>query len=344
MLSDEERLKHYKESLKSAWGYNDYNDWPVKFNSVMHLFLEEFAQEVLEDIEAIREQGIPACQAAAAFYNPAKIYRIINPVLYGMKKLGKSIRCQQETALYLLELVKELKFGSEFNENGTNIIWSREKLEKNYSHIHFTQADANSAALLQRFCGIMWAYTESIFFRAHDVTKEIHGPYSLSDKSSHLLVREYLNLNPSEMWKDTPLLPYRDIIVYTEYSENLNLTVDAYNHLFLQEGNYKDCLLSYAILGDGEPMDINRLPEIISTMFNTIKYIHGWTEKAGWQEITKRYADIYWYRKKALRDLRGLDWRVPQNVYAKIDSGEKDIRRKDNLDARQIDRLIQLLV
>lgn len=344
MQKDEEKLQKYKDSLKSAWGYNDYNDWPVKFNSVMHLFLEEFTQEVLTDLEQTRSMGISSHQLALAFYNPAKIYRIINPVLYGMKKLGKSISYQREVALYLLELVKELKYGSEFNENGKNIIWGPEELESNYNKILLTPSDPDSAALLQRFCGVMWAYTESIFFRAHDVTKEIHGPYHLPEKLSGLLIREYMNLNPYEIWEDTPLLTYNNIQVYTNYDDQLELTIDSYNHLFLHKGNYKENLLSYAILCDQRQIDIHELPDIINNMLKTIEHIHKWADQAGWKNITKRYADIFWYRKKAFKDLLGLDWRVPVSIYDKIDNGEKDIRREDILNAKQIDCLIQILI
>ena len=49
-----ELLNKYKKSLKSAWGYNDYNDWPVKFNSIMHLFLEEFFDSFIKDYDTCK--------------------------------------------------------------------------------------------------------------------------------------------------------------------------------------------------------------------------------------------------------------------------------------------------
>ncbi len=344
MLNEKYKIQAYKQSLKSAWGYNDYNDWPIKFNSIMHLFLEEFTQEILDDLDEITKQGIPAQDVARAFSNPARIYRIINSVLFGMKKLGKSINHQKEITIYLLDLVKQLKFGSEFNEEGINIILGPKELDTVCREIPLKRADENSSALLQRFCGVMWAYTEVIFFRAHDVTKEIHGPYKISGSFSNLLIREYMNLNPSIIWRDTPLLPFEDICVYTEYSSDLALSIDSYNHLFLQNGNYKNDLLSYAVRCGDKLLDISDLPEIIKMMFETIKSIHQWADQANWHEITKRYADIYWYRKKPLRNILGLDWTVPKQVYEKIDNGEIDARRKENLSAEQIDRLIQLIV
>jgi len=343
LRNEEYKLQAYKHSLKSAWGYNDYNDWPIKFNSIMHLFLEDFAREVMDDLDEIEKQGIPPLDVARAFSNPARIYRLINPVLYGMKKLSCSLSRQREITIYLLGLVKHLKYGSEFNEDGVNIILSPEELDAVYREIPFTRADANSSSMLHRFCGIMWAYTEAIFFRAHDVTKEIHGPYN-SGSAGNLLIRHYMKLNTDKIWNNIPLLPYRDICVYTEYSPGLDLSIDSYNHLFLLRGNYVNDLLSYAIQCNDDMLSIGDLPEIINAAVNTIKHIHQWADNASWREITKKYAEIYWYRKKALRDILGLDWTVPGHVYEKIDNGEKDARREKNLTAEQIDRLIRLII
>ena len=49
-MDEQTRLSNYKQSLRTAWGYNDYNDWPVKLNAVLYLFLKEFTAEFLEDL------------------------------------------------------------------------------------------------------------------------------------------------------------------------------------------------------------------------------------------------------------------------------------------------------
>lgn len=56
-MSANQDIQKYKESLKLAWGYNDYNDWPIKFNSIMHLFVTEFTREYLEDFSQLLYQG-----------------------------------------------------------------------------------------------------------------------------------------------------------------------------------------------------------------------------------------------------------------------------------------------
>lgn len=343
MQSSAEKIRCYKESLKSAWGYNDYNDWPIKFNSVMHLFLEEFAQEILEDLKDVRESGLAPSKIAESFGNPARVYRLINSLLYGMKRLGCSITEQRETTCFFLDLVQLLKYGSPFNEDGRNIILDPEAVRRTINRVKMHKVVPGEELQLQQFCGIMWAYTEAIFFRAHDVTKEVHGPYRL-ENGNQLLIRRYMNLRPNDMLPLVSLLDCSELIVYTEYDETLRLTVDSYNHLFLHRGNYRSDLRSFAIECDGEMIGIPKLQEKIGQMQKTIQQIHLWSSEVNWREVTLRYADIYWYRKKPLRALVGRSQTIPDRVRRKINEGQPDERRKTNLSDRQIDLLIQLIL
>lgn len=71
-MSANQDIQKYKESLKLAWGYNDYNDWPIKFNSIMHLFVTEFTREYLEDFSQLLYQGFSLAELQGLGAGPAK--------------------------------------------------------------------------------------------------------------------------------------------------------------------------------------------------------------------------------------------------------------------------------
>jgi hypothetical protein len=341
---DEIRLNKYKESLKSAWGYNDYNDWPIKVNSIMHLFLKEFAIECLEDIKEIEEKQINEKELLKLFYNPARLYRIIDPIIFGMKRLGITLEEQRRIVIKLLDYVHEMKAGSEFNEDGKNIIMNSDELDSYFFNIALIDSKREDAALIQKFCGIMWAYTESIFFRAHEVTKEVHGLYELGD-SKHMLVREYLNLKPDFLWGNLiPFIKYKNIRIVTIYDSGLALRIDSYNHLFLEKGNYLDSLISYSIIADGQPIEIRELYDLISEALCTINTVHEWTSKQDWRTLANKYADIYWYRKSPFRQILNKRVDVPEYVRKKIKNGDPDPRRVNNLSDKMIERLIKIII
>lgn len=344
MNSDELRIQKYKESLKSAWGYNDYNDWPIKFNSIMHLFLKDFTSEFLDEINSIKEIGVGDEIIMESFGNPARIYRLINPLIYGMKLMRYDLLEQRTKVAYLLKLVENMKAGTAYNEDGNNIILNKCELNNVLKNVHFISCRQNEAEELHRMFGLLWAYTEAIFFRAHDVTKEIHGLYDIEGSKSKLLIREYMNLSPQELWQNTPLLNCSKITIYTVYNDQLDVSIDAYNHLFFKKGNYINDLFKYAIVCDGVEISIETLKTFAGKMLDTIRVIHEWAAKADMGEKVCRYADIYWYRKKALCDILGKEAGVPPIVYQNILNGSPDGRWKNNLSDRQIDQLISLLI
>ena len=57
----------------------------------------------------------------------------------------------------------------------------------------FTLPSQNDAHFLQQLCGALWAYSEALYFRVHDIPKSIHGPYELDKKETDafLLIRDY---------------------------------------------------------------------------------------------------------------------------------------------------------
>jgi hypothetical protein len=341
-MKTEHRLTAYKESLKAAWQYNDYNDWPIKFNSIMHLFMEEFTKEFLEDFEKLKSSEKRA--VAKEFKNPDRVYRSIHSLIYGMKKMKYSISRQREIVLELLELVGIMKKGSVFNEDGSNIIYDQDKIRKIYEDKCFRLVSKNDSILIQKFCGILWAYTEAIYFRAHDIPKLIHGSYKLDGTFNNLFIRDYMNLNTADFWYGIEFLPVNEICIYTEYKDNLKVDIDSYNHVSMKSGNYIEDLEYCYIEADGKEIGLDEILKYIPIIENAIRSINKWVEKSDWREITKRYADIYWYRKKPLRDLLNIEWKVPDKVREEIDNGQMNEKRIRNLTNTEIDRLIYTII
>lgn len=341
---NKERLEKYKDSLRIAWGYNDYNDWPIKVNSIMHLFLKEFACECLEDIKEIEEKEIEMGDVAEKFHNPARLFRLIDPIIFGMKRIGIPLYEQRSVVNKLLDMVSTMKAGDEFNVNGKNIIMNREELHQFVKQIQLHPASKSDAILIQKFCGIMWAYTESIFFRAHEVTKEIHGPYEI-EEGKKMIVREYLNLHPYFLWgNNVPFLKYKKIQIIAVYNDELQLKIDPYNHLFLEKGNYTSCMTHYYLLGDGKHIDVEELTNLMISAFQTNRIIHEWTKQQDWRTLANKYADIYWFRKSPFRLILGKEACVPKSIREKIRNGEPDPRRVDNLTDKMIERLIRIVI
>lgn len=337
------RLRLYRQSLVKAWGCVDYNDWPIKLNAAFHLFLEEFSAEFLDDITYLEsERGIALADIARAMNNPARVYRIIDASLYGLKRSRTPLVKQRQTTLKLLDMVKALKYGSEFNENGINEILSPSQVALLADKVPVS-CTPFGARLIHQFCGAMWSYTESIFFRAHDVTKEIHGPYPLQD-GKVLVVKDYLNLRPTEIWGDMPLLPCNSIRIVKKYAAGVNLTIDALNHLYSEQKLLIPHLEGYFMIVDGILADEDMATGLLEKMKEAVSAISSGVDEMSWNERVAKYAEIFWFRKRPVRDLRGLPWHVPAKVRERIAIGTDNSARRERLSAEQVSRLGQITI
>lgn len=344
--TDEERIKLYRQSIGTAWGFGDYNEWPIKLNAAFHLFLKEFGESVIADLTLLEEQkGLSLKEIAGLFYNPARIYRIIDSVIYSMRKNKHPLSYQRKMVIKLLSMVKALKYGSEFNEEGANIIYDPGKVDEIVNtKLAKGTCSLEESKLVHQFCGIMWGYTESIFFRAHDVTKEIHGPYYYNQNNRHFVVKEYLNLHPLDIWPKVTLLPCNTIKIFKDYNNNIKIRVDALNHLYHEGGQLVSSLEGYYIEVDGKEVPVEKLKEFLEIVEQTITEISTTLDRMSWNEKVMKYAEIFWFRKKPLRDKQGLCWQVPDAVQKNILTGKENLIRKPRLTDEQSYRLAMLTI
>ena len=342
--ADLERIRKYRETLGHAWRHTgDAHGWPVKLNAAIHLFVKEFGEEFLADLAWLESSGRPLAEIAKPFYNPARLYRIIDSIVYSMRRNRVPMVEQRASVLTLLTMVKALKHGSEFNEDGRNVILAPEQARALAAKLR-PIGSIEESQLLHRFCAAMWTYTEAIFFRAHDVTQEMHGAYDIGVPDQQLLVKEYLNLHPADIWPDMPLLPCRTIKVYQQYSTALKIKIDALDHVYHEGGALVPNLSAWAVEIDGVPAELADLSGYVRPVSQAITTIARHTESLDWHQRVSKYADIFWFRKKPLSEQRGRPWSVPAEVRDAIMRGAELEPRRHSLSTEQSERLALLTI
>lgn len=338
-----DRVSRYRETIGRAWSHGDQNVWPVKLNASIHLFVKEFGEELLEDLAWLEAQGLTLAEIARPFQNPARLYRIIDSTIYSMRRNRYPMAAQRAVVLKLLDMTSALKYGSEFNEDGRNVLYDPNRAAAVAASI-VDPVSAAESQLVHRFCGIMWAYTEAIFFRAHDVTKEIHGPYPCGDGGRQFIVKEYLNLRPVELWPHASLLPCQTIRIFKRYTDAVRIRIDALNHLYHDGGPLVPNLESCVVEVDGVRQPVSVLAPHLAAAHQTITEISRHVDAITWNERVLKYADIFWFRKRPVSDRRGRDWHVPAHVREAIMRGAENERRRTPLSDEASERLAMLTI
>ena len=105
--------------------------------------------------------------------------------------------------------------------------------------------------------------------------------------------------------------------------EQLDLSVDIYNHVSIPEGkNFVNSLHSWYVECDGKLLAPSDIEQLYRDLSEVMVGISKRVEAMSWPMRTEKYAEIFWYSKKNLRDRLGKDWEVPDRVRTKIREGE----------------------
>ena len=122
------------------------------------------------------------------------------------------------------------------------------------------------------------------------------------------------------------------------------MRIDALNHLYHEGGQLVPGLKNFRIEIDGKEEIPETLKELMDTMGHAIAEIAGQVEQMNWDRRVVKYAEMFWFRKKPLRDGRGLDWKLPQSVRENILAGKESVSRSKHLSEEQVRRLAKLTI
>lgn len=340
-------IEQFKEAVLGIWLRDGQNTWPIEINSVVHLFMDIFFAEMQADIKRLKAGGLIDKEIAARFHTAARIFRLIMPCVQGMKGLGIPIIEQRQQVLYLLSLVKYLKYGDLFNTDGKNIVLSPEEFARavDVNQMISTPSSPgtkNSHSLsIHKLCGVLWNYAETVCFKTHGLVREFHGPYQFPGCDDEILIRDFYQLKPIELWPQCVTVPYQKIRLITAY-ENSGMTIDIYNNVTTAAGqSFISSLKSFSIEADGKPLDIPEIDSLTAELSKIIIAITMLIQYQDWRFLAEKYAQIFWFSKKELRDEAGFDWHVPDTVKERIQSGELNTRLQ-GLSQNQLKRMLQI--
>ncbi len=336
MENQSELIEHFKQAIGEVWIKDSQSTWPIDLNAVAHLFTDIFVTELLEDIRRLKSNGLADQAIASGFKTSARIIRLIMPGILGMKACSMTTETIRENVLYFLSLAKHLKYGNLSNRDGKNIVLAPGALKDKGKMVN---ADKSSSLAVHKLCAILWNYAECLFFRTHGLIREFHGPYHFPGTKEEILIRDFVDLKPLELWESTGPVEYKNIRIVTAYRD-LGMRIDIYNNVSINaSATYVNSLKSYYIEADGKLLDLDELHRLYKVLSDVMLNITSEVETLGWRQLAKKYAEIFWYSKKELKD--GRDWCPPGTVHERIEKGELNTRLQ-NLSPQALQRMLRI--
>ena len=310
-------LLRFRESIIIPLANTDADKWPICSGRISRLCLDEFSSEFFADIHCLREQNMSEPSIAALFRNPTHLWRMSHHLLNGLRLLSASLETQQQAILTLLEMISYLKYGDLFCSDGANIIWSPVQIADTVDELQPIE-EPGAARLVHQLAGVLWAYAESLYFVAHELSKEIHGPYEVPG-GYWLLVRDFFDLHPFPLWPSIDaLVSYQTVRIMVLY-QHLEAHLDVYNNLYIDSGmRLIDEALCYQVLIDGHTASLSQIQQLILEASRAIGVISNEVDSWSLEQIARQYIHIFWWRKAVLSKALQKDWRPPEKVLQRV--------------------------
>ena len=272
-----------KTALLQVWNTGDIDSWPYQygnFSKAFYLLFYQYYSEVLD----YNSRNINL------FTGPSSLIRSFDFLLPAMLLHKKS---ENQTLIdNIFKILVRMKKADYFNIDYKNLILDEVELKQNLEQV-IPPSDIPPA--IHRIIALIRAYCEFIYYRAYDISIEVHGSYHFSDHN--LLVYEYRNLHPEELYDEKYILPYSTVKVECLYHKDVQIQIDLYNHLTVCMNKKADTswILSDQLLGwnmfvDGEIFTLEDINSFETLIIEKIVYLS--------QQLRSqhKYAEILWYR------------------------------------------------
>lgn len=314
-------LAQFRDAIIIPLSLTDPEKWPIRSGRVMSLVGGALAEEFMADVEALRAQGWSLADIAGCFDNPSRIWRFSHHLLQGLRAAGASRSAQRDAVLLLLDLIGEMKHGSPFLLDGANLWLQPAAVAELDTQLTYAAQPSNLTQLSQaahRTAATLWSYAECLYFVAHEIGVEIHGPYPSAD-GSVLMVRDYFRPDPVELWPEfDSFLDFTSLRIVARY-EAFGGELDIYNNLYLgPTESLVSETSSILVFCDGEPLGLADLKQVQQTASGMITTFVSEVESWDLATTARKYANIFWWRKRELALAARGQWRPSDEVLSLI--------------------------
>lgn len=315
---DRDLLSAYVAAATAPRVRTDRRKYPIYVGRVAPLGMDVLALEVEEALRRLGRRGVPDAKIAAAFGNPTRIVRAIHTFNDGLIAAGVPKARRQALVLRLVRVAQELKAGDVLCREGDNLVLSPGQAEELAASVEPAAVTESLGRAFQALAATLWSAAEGLYFACHGIAREQHGAYRLAEGRS-LIVRDYRELAPAELWPDLPPLRFPSVRLLAWHAGDARIEWDAFNNPYLNGPPLTETLSAVAVLAeDGTPLPADSLAglteELLALVKGVTRRVDSWNE----HEIARQYLLILWWQVRPLMLLAGRDWRPPESVFERL--------------------------
>lgn len=319
MNNDIQNLVDFSKAIAVPLYNTDAIKWPIRSGHIISLVGDLYANEYIRQLHELVEKYDPSLWKKAV-PNSLSIWRMAHHILNGLEKAQIEKKIIARECLLMIKVIETITNQDKiFSES--HIILNQSIINNLCSCVgRITEVDKIREML--SLATLLWAYAESLYFQGREVCCEYHGPY-LGNDGSQVIVRDYKNLAPSDLWPGQDFDTYlKSIKIVTFHNEDLSFLIDAYNNVDIPHGNFNNSCVGGLIFINGYIADATIVSKLIEDfsrkLIVQLKYVNSMSNES----LYLQYLTIFWYRKKKLADFLSVDWMPPDSAIDRISHAE----------------------
>lgn len=306
------RLKYFANSVSIPLSNTDGIKWPIRAGEVITPVNHIFASEYVRQIFQLRND-YSSNEWHNAFNNSLSLWRYSHHVINGLEKAGVEKSTISEFVATIMEIVEVLTKRTDFFE-GKHLVLNNSAVDSILG-LPFIR-DKQTNLMLLRLAGLLWAYSDALYFQGREVCCEYHGPYSFGKNGDTLLVRDFCNLCPDDLWTEYGFdKSIHRIRIITQHNCTLETYIDVYNNVNIKKGSMAESIIGGVIIVDDNIANSHVINLLISNFLEKLKNQTILVNGMDKNELFSKYLMIFWYRKKALASFLGEKWTPPPSVF-----------------------------
>ena len=238
----------------------------------------------------------------------------------------------QELTRYLLNILINIRKNDPFCISGRNIILDKKSIERIYHNyqdffINLLRLPTNEhlewKRTLKELIQILFCYFEYLFWARRRIGYIHHGPYILSQRKETLLVWNYYDFKPKEIWPCVKDIPLNNLSIYIFCHYNMINEIKEFFDITEKELYDLDSLLKFIkrvliVVNEKIITDVDQIRKIIELVKKYAVRLRVRQQTMKKEEFKRKFLEITFYMSKPIMKMLNKGWQPPKYYYEYI--------------------------
>ncbi len=284
------------------------------------LFAKSWTKWLSNIIDETKKQGLSPKEVATLVHTPSTLRNVAIFELFMASVAGLKSAERKKIARFFINALRAICQKDPFCLQNHNVIHTPEDIRTEAAKTK--PASPEVARKLGRLVSACYHLGYSLFGDMNpQLVYENFGPYYIKDQTGRKLlvvIKEYKNLKPIEIWPETASLPFETIRIVSAY-QDVGFTIDAITHTNY-DGDVINGLKYYAVEIDGRPASLENVSVATEQIQNLAELVWEKFKALDDREFRIKYLYHRAYNYINLCRRLGLDWRPSQEMINEITS------------------------